>query len=775
MLKAFFKRLQFLLWLLPVGAAAQTTTSCFEVQSILVDACGNAEAHNEMVYFITGPNALNTADLTISWATAANGWAGICKNAATAQHVTTLNASIQSCGYLIEPENGVLPANKKILLITGISAFDPAANSFANLADTLYVIFHCPNNAPTTSGNFANRTGSPGPRTFRMGFSGSTGCSSKNYVYRTELLTQYPNQTNVNNGATVNFDPEGNPSYLNNGCVAPFKPLSPAWTAPETVCQNDSPINLNTLVTGTPGGSWEGPGVSDTVFTPVGLNGPVEISYKVNRGSCEVEERHTITLSEAGDAAWNAPAALCQDDTPINLNTLVTGTPGGSWSGPGLSGSVLNPAGLNGPVVIRYSVGTGNCAAQQEHTITVSATGNASWNAPATVCREDSPIDLNTLLTGTPGGSWEGDGVSGSIFNPAGLNGAVVIRYKVGSGSCEVRQEHTITVSGAGDAAWEGPSPVCASEGIIDLSAWVSGSSDGTWSGQNVSGSNWNVSSLNGTYELTYAITGSSCPDALSREITVINLPPLTPEGTQHYCPGETMQPLESNALPGSEVSWYTDPDLTQLAGTGSSFIPPAETATYYVVQSASGCRSPATSIPIEIDPVSAHFIAEPDSGAAPLMIAVTDNSAGAVECAWYLGDSLITTPPSSLVFAEPGEYVLTQRCSSATGCQDQVSVTTVVVSDVFMLEVPNVFSPNGDLLNPLFQVQHNAVKTFEAHVYSRWGKELFTWNNVAAGWDGTVNGERVPDGVYFYVISGTDIHDKTFNKQGTVQVIGSN
>ena len=95
------------------------------------------------------------------------------------------------------------------------------------------------------------------------------------------------------------------------------------------------------------------------------------------------------------------------------------------------------------------------------------------------------------------------------------------------------------------------------------------------------------------------------------------------------------------------------------------------------------------------------------------------------------------------------------------------------MLSDKLQLIVPNVFTPNADGFNDLFQVKYNAVKTFEARVFNRWGRHLFSWNNVSAGWDGTANGEKLLSGTYFYVISGTDIKDQPFEEKGTVTLLG--
>ena len=104
-------------------------SQCFQIESILVNACDNGtsvpvfkdEGYNEMVRFKVGGSDLNTNFLTVNWSTS-NSWLGLVQDATTASKVATLNADILSaggCGKLIEPTGGVLPANAKVILVTG--------------------------------------------------------------------------------------------------------------------------------------------------------------------------------------------------------------------------------------------------------------------------------------------------------------------------------------------------------------------------------------------------------------------------------------------------------------------------------------------------------------------------------------------------------------------------------------------------------------------------------------------------------------------------------
>jgi len=93
-------------------------------------------------------------------------------------------------------------------------------------------------------------------------------------------------------------------------------------------------------------------------------------------------------------------------------------------------------------------------------------------------------------------------------------------------------------------------------------------------------------------------------------------------------------------------------------------------------------------------------------------------------------------------------------------GCvrEDNVRVGDLCPGRVF---IPNVFTPNGDNLNDFFEVTYVNVDELTVQIYDRWGQLLFTSNDKNFRWDGTLNGNQVPEGVYYYhmtyVLSGTE------------------
>ena len=135
-------------------------SQCFEIESILVDACDNGreEAYNEMVKFKVGNTPLNTSNLIVKWPVpVGNIWLGLTKNEISASKVADLNTKINllgGCGKFIEPIDGILPKNSKVILVDSYN-FDISMISFGAIIEDIYIIFQDKNSLPNT-GNFGN-------------------------------------------------------------------------------------------------------------------------------------------------------------------------------------------------------------------------------------------------------------------------------------------------------------------------------------------------------------------------------------------------------------------------------------------------------------------------------------------------------------------------------------------------------------------------------------------------------------------------------------------
>ena len=122
----------------------KTFSQCFEIESILVDACdsGSNEGLNEMVRFKVGASNINTSTMSVTWPS--NTWRNLLLDPTK---VALMNAQILAaggCGQIIEPVSGVLPANSEVLLVTS-NNFSLSLNVFGPITQNIYITSSCAN------------------------------------------------------------------------------------------------------------------------------------------------------------------------------------------------------------------------------------------------------------------------------------------------------------------------------------------------------------------------------------------------------------------------------------------------------------------------------------------------------------------------------------------------------------------------------------------------------------------------------------------------------
>ena len=131
----------------------------------------------------------------------------------------------------------------------------------------------------------------------------------------------------------------------------------------------------------------------------------------------------------------------------------------------------------------------------------------------------------------------------------------------------------------------------------------------------------------------------------------------------------------------------------------------------------------------------------------------------------WNTGE---TTPQISI--AEPGTYTATVNIG---GCESSDDVN--IGNDCY-LNIPNVFSPNGDGINDYFlprELLSRGLTQFRMGIYNRWGNLIFETTSVdGRGWDGMYNNEPQPEGVFVYSIDATFKDGQKEHHQGNLTLL---
>jgi len=117
--------------------------------------------------------------------------------------------------------------------------------------------------------------------------------------------------------------------------------------------------------------------------------------------------------------------------------------------------------------------------------------------------------------------------------------------------------------------------------------------------------------------------------------------------------------------------------------------------------------------------------------------------------------------------------YLLEVQERSFYGCAGPLRSGLVYVNPekVTGLIIHNAFSPNGDLINDVWNIGNiNSYPSMEITIYNRWGQTVWkSGKGYPVPWDGRSNGVELPMDSYHYII---DCHNGTKPVTGTVTIV---
>ena len=215
------------------------------------------------------------------------------------------------------------------------------------------------------------------------------------------------------------------------------------------------------------------------------------------------------------------------------------------------------------------------------------------------------------------------------------------------------------------------------------------------------------------------------------------------------------------------------------LSGTTNSVIAVSKTGVYDygVTNTLTGCQALGhfTVLPGDL---TANFDADYYQGFAPLTVNFTNISASSlnsfsISSVWSLGNGATATTsfvtvPVQTTYNAPGTYTV-MLLTSKGNCLDTVW-KTIRVDIPSKLEVPNIFTPNGDGSNDVFFLKTANITEVTAYMFDRWGNKVYETNSKTGNiaWDGNnFQGKECPAGIYFYIIKGMGSDNVKYDTKG--------
>ncbi len=284
------------------------------------------------------------------------------------------------------------------------------------------------------------------------------------------------------------------------------------------------------------------------------------------------------------------------------------------------------------------------------------------------------------------------------------------------------------------------------------------------------------VSSVNGcSTSAIYVVASDFTPPALSsapnftldcsNTPTVLIIPVITPTAGPYT------------------FTWTAPPDVLINNPFGRNLL--ANLTGLYklaVTNTVNGCSAFETYyvVPGEI---KADFIPSVSSGFAPLAVTFnntsqTSTSTSSINCLWSFGNGVATqstilnSVSPSITYSAAGTYSVLLRVSKG-GCTD-TTMKVIAVELPSKLEIPNVFTPNGDKVNDVFRLIGSSLSEIDAQIFDRWGNLVYSvvseTGNIA--WDGkNLQSKECPSGTYFYIIKAKGKDGEEYSEKGHVSL----
>lgn len=281
-----------------------------------------------------------------------------------------------------------------------------------------------------------------------------------------------------------------------------------------------------------------------------------------------------------------------------------------------------------------------------------------------------------------------------------------------------------------------------------------------------------------GTY-LAIVTDGNGCKDSVVAAVGEFKA--LNNLGYRPACITEAT-PFEAiTDYPGA-VSWHWDfGDPTTTADSSDlwnpTYIYPGTGSFKVTLYINGGCATDTLTRQIYTGykPV-ASFLATPEPLLAESPVTFVYTGTTVEQYYWEFGGGSFSYNPSPIhTFWMKDSVEVTLMVTDMYGCKDTVT-NEYFVDDAPQIFFPSSFTPNGDGKNDFFKVYAHGLADCDVKIFSRWGDVVFQSSDksflLSTGWDGTVNGKLVQDGVYAFLIKGKLMNNKVFNKAGTVMLM---
>lgn len=270
------------------------------------------------------------------------------------------------------------------------------------------------------------------------------------------------------------------------------------------------------------------------------------------------------------------------------------------------------------------------------------------------------------------------------------------------------------------------------------------------------------------SYIVTYSFGTGSCATTATANIKILASPTTIKYPLQDYCAVDSVKIIHTGFKNGRYTAMPAGLSINDLTGTVDLSASAAGTyIVIYTYQDGSLTQSALTTITVNALPI-ATITSDPASEIYWGQT-VTLTASGGASYEW-IGENIISGQHSASIKARPEQSgIYKVIVCTACGCCTVEEILITVKRGQGLIP-NNVITPNGDRKNDTWiirniqQYPNNSIK-----IYDTAGRLVYSQKNYDNDWDGTVDGNRLNEGVYIYVI---DKGDGSAIIKGTVTII---
>ena len=266
--------------------------------------------------------------------------------------------------------------------------------------------------------------------------------------------------------------------------------------------------------------------------------------------------------------------------------------------------------------------------------------------------------------------------------------------------------------------------PICAGYVLAPLPNTSLNGITGVWS-----------PALDNTKKTTYTFTPDVVPCAITTmtiEVNQVFIPMFTQ--VDPICVGDFLAPLPTTSLNGITGTW--SPALDNTIKTTYTFTP-------------------------DIDPCAAVVTMEIEVNAINILTISAANTSEDFDPNQIISATVTGGSGTYEYQLDGGAWQSNSVFQNIEGCnehiiaaRDAIGCGNIAQVSIMILEFPKFFTPNGDTFNDTWNIKclrDNPLAKIS--IFDRYGKLLYQYNPSNSAWDGTMNGEILPETDYWFTV----------------------